>query len=74
MMRTSVASLERIRFELASEILCARCQTPLDRHQPDAERPDRLLGTCEGCGAWFLIDDEACLMMALPDLLRPLDE
>jgi hypothetical protein len=27
-----------------------------------------LLGTCLGCGSWYLIDGEACVMFALPDV------
>jgi hypothetical protein len=73
-MKTTLAPFERVRFEVAAEILCAECQCPLDRHQPDPEQPDRLLGTCEDCGTWYLIDGELCVMIALPDarsLRRP---
>jgi hypothetical protein len=66
-MNTPLALFERIRFELASEVLCARCQVVLVRHQPDEEQPDRLLGTCDGCGAWFLLDLTNSVMIALPD-------
>lgn len=66
MMRTQLAPFERIRFELATEVLCARCQSALERHQPDAEQPDRLLGTCGACGSWFLLDLAASVMIALP--------
>ena len=67
-MRTPLALFERIRFECSTEVLCARCQSPLDRHQPDIERPDRLLGTCCECRAWYLIDDRVHVMFALPDV------
>jgi hypothetical protein len=70
-MRTPLAALERVRFECPSEVLCTCCHVVLDRHQPDDERPDRLLGTCPGCGAWFLIDAEACVMYGLPDVTEP---
>jgi hypothetical protein len=74
-MRTPAAVFERVRTDEAAEVLCACCQGVLDRHQPDPARPDRLLGTCPECGAWFLIDDEAGVMLALPDVsvLRPRD-
>ena len=35
---------------------------------PDTECPDRFLGTCPECGAWFLIDDQVHLMIPVPDL------
>ncbi|MCA1685243.1 MAG: hypothetical protein LC745_04540, partial [Planctomycetia bacterium] len=65
-MRTALAPFERIHFELATEILCARCHAPLERHQPDEEQPERLLGTCGGCGTWYLVDLASSVMIALP--------
>ena len=73
-MRTTLALFERIRFEVAHQVLCARCQTELVRHQPDDEHPERLLGTCEGCGAWYLIDADAGVMFALPDVKTLVDQ
>ncbi len=67
-MKPLATPLELIRFECLDEILCGRCQTVLERHQPDGERPDRLLGTCYECGTWYLIDTEAGLMYSLPDV------
>ncbi len=67
-MKSTITSLELIRFECLNEILCVRCQTPLDRHQPDGERPDQLLGTCSECGSWYLIDSEADVMFPFPNL------
>jgi hypothetical protein len=52
------------------ESTCDTCGAPLDVHQPDADLPDRLLGTCQGCKAWWLLDGEAGLMARLPDSLR----
>ncbi len=69
-MKSPVASLEVIRFECLNDILCARCQNALERHQPDGERPDQLLGTCADCGMWYLIDVEASVMFPLPDVLN----
>jgi len=66
--RPPLAILQGVRFEFAGEVLCTRCQCPLDCHQPDPERPEQLLGTCLDCGAWHLLDGEAHLMYALPDL------
>ena len=35
---------------------CQACESTLRLHQPDTESPDRLLGTCDDCKSWFLID------------------
>ena len=67
-MRTPVARFERTWIGEAAKALCSCCGERLDLHQPDAERPDRLLGTCAECGAWFLIDDETHTMLAIPDV------
>lgn len=37
---------------------CLSCRDLLDVHQPDAANPARLLATCPGCGAWYLLDFE----------------
>ena len=67
-MRTPLDVWELIRIECRTEPVCGRCQSVLQRHQPDAQRPERQLGACEGCGVWYLIDDDARVMIALPDL------
>jgi len=41
--------------EADTRIDCPDCQKPLDVHQPDPEQPERLLGTCPACKAWFLL-------------------
>jgi hypothetical protein len=43
------------RTDSTFELDCLECGTELDVHQPDLEQPDRLLGTCEACGAWYLL-------------------
>jgi len=67
MRKSPLAPFQRIRFEVASEILCSRCHSVLERHQPDAGQPDRLIGTCDDCGAWYLLDLVNSVMIALPD-------
>jgi hypothetical protein len=67
-MRASAAAFEGVRVEDIGEVLCDCCQSVLDLHQPDPDRPDRLLGTCPECGSWFLIDGDAHTMLALPDV------
>jgi hypothetical protein len=50
---------------------CGNCHFGLQTHQPDAQSPARLLGTCDGCGHWYLImlepDMVSALMVALPE-------
>ena len=43
-------------FDLGQGIPCSSCTLALDLHQPDADAPEFLLGTCPACGAWHLID------------------
>jgi hypothetical protein len=35
---------------------CLNCASPLSLSQPDLDMPERLLGICEQCKYWFLID------------------
>jgi hypothetical protein len=35
---------------------CLNCSLPLSLSQPDINAPERLLGVCEQCKRWFLID------------------
>lgn len=35
--------------------VCQKCRTELDIHQPQADDPNELLGTCNQCGGWYLI-------------------
>jgi hypothetical protein len=47
-------------------IACPSCDELLVIHQPDVQSPDHLLGTCDGCPAWFLLDLAAGVMLRLP--------
>ena len=67
MMKSPLAVLGVIRVDYLNEALCARCHSLLDRHQPDDDRPDRLLGTCTECGLWHLIDQRSGEMFVLPE-------
>lgn len=42
--------------EPMSEIRCPGCGDYLVVHMPDPELPERLLGTCDGCKSWYLMD------------------
>jgi hypothetical protein len=70
-MTSIVLALDLIRLtpdhDNASGIDCPRCRAPLMIHQPDMQLPDRLLGTCDHCHAWFLIGAVREVMLRLPD-------
>jgi hypothetical protein len=67
--------LELLRFPSppvgAVRACCLHCSTPLALHQPDSDSPERLLGVCEQCKHWFLIDllpkKSEGVMVRLPD-------
>jgi hypothetical protein len=42
--------------EDATWVCCLNCGAPLALHQPEAEEPRRLVGTCDQCGRWYLLD------------------
>ncbi|MEO6809541.1 MAG: hypothetical protein ABI353_10570 [Isosphaeraceae bacterium] len=48
-------SVQTVPAEQAGPILCLGCQGALEMHQPDLDRPESLLGTCAGCGAWHIV-------------------
>ena len=58
--RKVTANLEILRFPtpFASSVgaNCLNCSWPLSLSQPDLNSPERLLGVCEQCKHWFLID------------------
>jgi hypothetical protein len=35
---------------------CLNCGETLQFHQPESDLPDRMLGTCDECHQWHLID------------------
>lgn len=63
-------ALEVIRLrpggDVLSEIDCPDCHGPIIIHQPDEGLPDRLIGICDSCTGWFLIESSAGLMVRLP--------
>jgi hypothetical protein len=54
------ANLEILRFPTPFESSvganCLNCSWPLELSQPDLSLPERLLGICERCKHWFLVD------------------
>ena len=73
--RKLVASLDVIPFARTPGVLewvaCALCTEPLGLHQPDPQDPDRLLGICQECHRWYLIEmmeePGEAMMIMLPD-------
>jgi hypothetical protein len=47
------------------QIHCLACDCELILHQPDPDLPDRLLGTCDECKSWFLIEGVECMPVPL---------
>jgi hypothetical protein len=54
------ADLDVLHFPAAIErhvsAHCLNCSLPLSLSQPDLNSPGRLLGVCEQCKHWFLLD------------------
>lgn len=46
---------------------CLACGDHLLIHQPDPESPERLLGTCDTCGSWHIMDCDRSVTVLLPD-------
>ena len=50
---------------------CPDCREPLDTHQPSTHDASRLLGICESCGGWYILevseDDIPLVAVAIPD-------
>jgi hypothetical protein len=55
------------RAQVPVETPCLGCESPLELHQPDGNAPHRLLGTCDICGCWHLIDCDGAVIVLLPD-------
>jgi hypothetical protein len=51
---------------VAAAAPCLRCGAALELHQPDGDAPQRLLGTCDACGGWHLIDCDGSVVVLLP--------
>ncbi len=70
------AHLDVLRFPAAAEhplaAQCLNCSVRLMLFQPDLDSPERLLGVCQRCKHWFLIDlipdQTEGLLWRLPDV------
>jgi hypothetical protein len=53
-------------------VCCLNCGASLNLVQPKTEEPQRLVGTCDQCGCWYLLDwlpgTAEGLMLLLPNL------
>ncbi len=71
--KTISVRLSRVstRAEDHKALLCMQCGESLELHQPDSGFPNRMLGTCDACRTWFLLDlipgEPAAVMVVLPD-------
>ena len=55
------------RGRVPAEAPCLGCGSAPQLHQPDGNAPERLLGTCDACGAWHLIECDGSVVVLLPD-------
>jgi hypothetical protein len=73
---TMTLEVHRVGLDPANpeEFSCGRCGQVLEIHQPAADEPDLLLGTCPDCASWFIIgvseDEAAICLLAGVDLVR----
>jgi hypothetical protein len=69
-MTSEQSSLARGRMVIDGDyalVRCGRCYGELEFHQPDPEAPYKILGTCEHCEAWYLMNLLSGWMLLLPD-------
>lgn len=66
-----VLGLSRSSSHSNDGVRCPDCEAGLVLHQPDEWNPDRLLGVCEECSRWFLLDlrpdQSTWMVVSLPD-------
>jgi hypothetical protein len=52
-------------------VFCMECDHRVEIHQPDSELPERMLGTCEYCQTWYLVECDTdagdAMLILLPD-------
>lgn len=69
-MTSIMLSLELFGLEPGAEdvsaVVCPHCGGSLTILQPDERLPDRLMGTCDTCPSWFLIEMASATMVRLP--------
>ncbi len=75
-LRSALVSVFSYRVEARrlSRLLCRRCRSPLDLHQPNPNQPEQFLGTCMDCGQWFRVEAKAGERRALVIQLPEIDE
>jgi hypothetical protein len=52
-------------------VFCLNCDNSLGLSQPESDEPERLIGTCQKCGRWYLLDwhpnSREGVMLLLPE-------
>jgi hypothetical protein len=44
--------------DTAEQPICEECDNELELHQPDKTNPDKLLGICDICHSWYVIESK----------------
>ena len=61
-----------VKAEQLLELVCQRCRSPMDLHQPDSNQPDQFLATCPRCGLWVRAeakaDERTAVVVQLPEV------
>ena len=61
-----------IRSSQLAHLPCPQCQTTLEIHQPNVDRPYQFLATCSACHGWFRIETRAGeargIMASMPEI------
>jgi hypothetical protein len=70
MMNRNGFKLDPYSLEHLAEVACPFCHATLNVHCPDRTMPETLLGACEDCKSWFVMDGDSGAMWLLPACLR----
>jgi hypothetical protein len=65
-MKTIHFSVDETSRDCFAEIPCPICLSNLSIHSPDPDLPDLLLGTCEDCRSWYVMDTSKGEMVRVP--------
>jgi len=55
-------------------VCCLNCGEHLDQIQPETQLPERLVGSCDHCGRWYLLDWDPGSLKGLMVLLPSHEE
>ena len=51
------------------DVICPRCTSRMEIHQPDPELADRFLATCVECKLWLVRNSKEDVLLLPPDTL-----